>query len=347
MITDRIKQETKSRLRYAVLPLLLGPLGAVALIVVLILAVAGAGTDESGADASAPIPVSCNAPVTGGVAALTPEQAQNAATIIAVGKQRHVPEYGWIVAIATALQESRLRNLDYGDRDSVGLFQQRTSQGWGSLAQLQDPTYEATAFYGGPDVPPANTGLLDVPGWQSLPVTVAAQKVQHSGFPSAYADDEPTARAAVAALGGTGTVCPQIPAPSGAAAAMVNVAIQQVGKPYVFGAEGPDSFDCSGLIVYSWNQVGVNLPRVTARDMYAMATPIDPSQARSGDMIFAEFGSRGLPADEPGHVQIVVQPGTIVEAYTTGKPVRIRTYNPNDPDIRFGRFPASVLSRTR
>lgn len=346
MIKERIKQETRGRLGYVLLSLLLGPLGVLAVVVVLVLAVAGASTDENGGG-SDPIPVACNAPVAGGVAALDPEQAQNAATIIAVGKRRHVPEYGWIIALATALQESGLHNLNFGDRDSVGLFQQRTSQGWGSLAQLQDPTYEATAFYGGPDVPPANTGLLDVPGWQSLPVTEAAQKVQHSGFPSAYADDEPTARAAVAALGGTGTVCPQIPAPSGAAAAMVNVAIQQVGKPYVFGAEGPDSFDCSGLIVYSWQQVGVNLPRITARDMYALAIPIDPSQARSGDMIFAEFGSRGLPVNEPGHVQIVVQPGTLVEAYTTGQPVRVRTYNPNDPTVRFGRFPASALSRTR
>lgn len=347
MIKERIKREARGHLRYVLLSFLLGPLGILAVVVVLVLTVAGAGTDENGDAAAAPIPVACNAPVSGGVPTLSPEQTQNAATIIAVGRRRHVSEYGWIIAIATALQESGLRNLNFGDRDSLGLFQQRPSTGWGTPAQLQDPTYEATAFYGGPDVPPGNPGLLDIPGWQGLPVTVAAQKVQRSAFPSAYADDEPTARAAVATLGGSGTVCPIVPAPSGAAAEMVNVALQQVGKPYAFGAEGPDSFDCSGLIVYSWHQVGVNLPRITARDMYALATPIDPSQARSGDMIFAEFGSRGLPADEPGHVQIVVQPGTLVEAYTTGQPVRVRTYNPNDPAVRFGRFPPSVLSRTR
>lgn len=316
---------------------------AVTLAVFLTILVAAGGTDSTASGGTATIPVSCDVP-TGAAATLDAEQSTNAATIIAVGKARHVPEYGWIVALATALQESGLRNLDHGDRDSVGLFQQRTSSGWGTLTQLQDPTYEATAFYGGPDVPPNNPGLLEVKGWQSKSVTDAAQAVQHSGFPDAYADDEPTARAAVAALGGTGTVCPQAPPTNTAAGQMVNVALKQVGKPYVWGGIGPDGFDCSGLIVYSWAQTGYKLPARTARDMYAVAVPIDPKDAQPGDMIFSEWGSRGLAPNEPGHVQVVVQPGTIVEAYTTGEPVRVRSYSPADPALRFGRFPSSALT---
>ena len=82
------------------------------------------------------------------------------------------------VALAAALQESNLLNLPYGDRDSLGLFQQRPSQGWGTAAQILDPAYAASAFY---------ARLVDVPGWESLPVTQAAQLVQSSADPGAYA----------------------------------------------------------------------------------------------------------------------------------------------------------------
>jgi hypothetical protein len=89
-----------------------------------------------------------------------------------------VPERGQWVALATALQESGLRNLDYGDRDSLGLFQQRPSQGWGSPAQVRDPRYAATQFY---------ERLVEVPGWAEMPLWKAAQTVQRSAFPLAYA----------------------------------------------------------------------------------------------------------------------------------------------------------------
>ncbi|HEX8628716.1 MAG TPA: M23 family peptidase, partial [Catenuloplanes sp.] len=127
------------------------------------------------------------------IAGWTTEQVGNAATIIAVGQQLGVPRAGWVIAIATALQESTLRNLPGGDRDSIGLFQQRPSQGWGTPAQLQDPIYAATKFY---------QALLRVPGWQQMPLTEAAQAVQISDFPGAYADDEDDANALVTALAG-------------------------------------------------------------------------------------------------------------------------------------------------
>ncbi|MET9697907.1 hypothetical protein ABZY31_13410 [Streptomyces sp. NPDC006529] len=122
------------------------------------------------------------------------EQARYAATIAAVGSTRKVPERAVTIAMATAMQESALRNLDHGDRDSLGLFQQRPSQGWGTPAQIMDPVYSAGIFY---------DHLLDeVPDYADLPLTVAAQKVQRSGFPEAYAKHEPDAALLAAAFTG-------------------------------------------------------------------------------------------------------------------------------------------------
>jgi hypothetical protein len=121
-------------------------------------------------------------------------QLQHASTINAVGLARGVPERARVIALATAWQESSLRNLDHGDRDSVGLFQQRPSQGWGSVADIMDPVYASGKFY---------DALLQVPGWLQLPLTEAAQAVQYSAFPDAYAQWEHNARMLAAALGGT------------------------------------------------------------------------------------------------------------------------------------------------
>ncbi|MGC3001562.1 hypothetical protein ACPF8X_25125, partial [Streptomyces sp. G35A] len=123
----------------------------------------------------------------------TPEQAVNAATITAVGTARDLPERAVTIALATALQESALRNIDYGDRDSLGLFQQRPSQGWGTPQEIMDPAYAAARFY---------EHLVKVPGYTRLPLTVAAQRVQRSGFPQAYAKHEPDATLLAAALTG-------------------------------------------------------------------------------------------------------------------------------------------------
>ncbi|MFD5329171.1 hypothetical protein [Streptomyces sp. NPDC127092] len=123
----------------------------------------------------------------------TPEQASNAATIAAVGTSRGLPERAVTIALATALQESALRNIEHGDRDSLGLFQQRPSMGWGTPEQILDPVYSSGKFY---------EGLEKVPGYSRLPLTVAAQKVQRSGFPQAYAKHEPDATLLSAALTG-------------------------------------------------------------------------------------------------------------------------------------------------
>ncbi|MFI2778542.1 hypothetical protein [Streptomyces sp. ALB3] len=124
---------------------------------------------------------------------MSPDQAANAATISAVATTRGLPERAVTIALATALQESALRNIDHGDRDSLGLFQQRPSQGWGTPEQIMDPVYSSGEFY---------EHLAEVPGYSRLPLTVAAQRVQKSGFPQAYAKHEPDAALLAAALTG-------------------------------------------------------------------------------------------------------------------------------------------------
>jgi LysM repeat protein len=133
---------------------------------------------------------------------LTAEMATNAKIILKVGRSLGVPNYGLVIALAAAAQESGLRNINFGDRDSLGLFQQRPSAGWGSPAQVLDPTYASRLFFGGPSNPNAGItrGLLDIPGWQSMSVTNAAQAVQLSGYPTAYAKWEASARSWVSAL---------------------------------------------------------------------------------------------------------------------------------------------------
>ncbi|MEI5602948.1 hypothetical protein, partial [Streptomyces brasiliscabiei] len=125
---------------------------------------------------------------------LPAEQVPNAATIVATGLSLDVPKKGRIVALATAMQESRLRNLGYGDRDSLGLFQQRPSQGWGSAQQIRDPVYASEQFY---------KHLLKVNGWQQMTITQAAQAVQKSGLPNAYAQWENLATALQEAIAKT------------------------------------------------------------------------------------------------------------------------------------------------
>jgi LysM repeat protein len=132
------------------------------------------------------------APPSGGVTTpLTSEMRTHATTIIQVGRQLGVPEYGIVIALATAMQESSLRNLSWGDRDSVGLFQQRPASGWGTSADLQVPSHAARLFYVGR--PGFTRGLLGISGWQNMTLTRAAQAVQISAFPNHYAKWEASA----------------------------------------------------------------------------------------------------------------------------------------------------------
>ena len=138
-------------------------------------------------------PDQCTATVGGRTVELDVEQAENAALITAISVRRGLPARAATIALATAYQESKLYNLEHGDRDSAGLFQQRPSQGWGTFEQVTDPWYATNAFY---------DGLAKVEGYESMEVTDAAQEVQRSGFPEAYADHEADARVLASALTG-------------------------------------------------------------------------------------------------------------------------------------------------
>ncbi|RNI19482.1 hypothetical protein [Flexivirga caeni] len=124
-----------------------------------------------------------------------PDQARSASTIVMVGvDKKGVPARAAVVAATTAIQESKLRNLQYGDLDSLGLFQQRASQGWGTTAQILDPVYASSSFY---------NALLKVDGWQSMSIGAAAQAVQRSGFPDAYAEHQTQGEVIAAVMTGT------------------------------------------------------------------------------------------------------------------------------------------------
>jgi murein DD-endopeptidase MepM/ murein hydrolase activator NlpD len=188
---------------------LIGGAAAALLLVVVLVGAAAAGIVSSlfgGGGGGVCLPAAQADPPAAGAsppAGLSSEQAGNAAAIISVGQQMQVPTRGWVIAIATALQESNLVNLDHqgqaNDHDSLGLFQQRPSMGWGSPEQILNPQYAASAFY---------QRLLQIPDWQTLPLTDAAQQVQRSAFPDAYAQHEPRASEIVQAyLTGTLTDC--------------------------------------------------------------------------------------------------------------------------------------------
>jgi hypothetical protein len=165
------------------------------LVIVGLVALTGVGAWAWWNGSVGPVPIRehCTAMASGSAAEIDPEQAGKAAIIASVANKRGLPARAASIGIATAIQESKLRNIDYGDRDSLGLFQQRPSQGWGTRKQIADPVYATNAFY---DV------LSKVDNYQNLPITKVAQKVQHSAFPEAYAEHEPEAKLIASALSG-------------------------------------------------------------------------------------------------------------------------------------------------
>lgn len=140
-----------------------------------------------------PDPEECRADVGPTVSVISTEQAENASLIAAISVRRGLPPRAASIALATAFQESKLSNIDYGDRDSLGLFQQRPSQGWGTRKQVMDPEYSINAFY---------DALERIDGYEEMRITEAAQEVQRSGFPEAYQDHAGDARALASALTG-------------------------------------------------------------------------------------------------------------------------------------------------
>ena len=247
---------------------------------------------------------------------LNKDQLRNAGVIIGVGKKLPaVGDQGLLIALMTALQESSLKmyanstipeSLNFphqavgSDHDSLGLMQQRA--GWGSVKERMDAAYNAKAFFGGPTGPNDGSprGLLDIPGWKQMPPGQAAQKVQVSAFPDAYDKWKPVAEEILARVAGieppgtpqdqcgtsaTGTDPAAFPGSSQKVEAAIKFALAQQGKPYVWGATGPGSYDCSGLMLRAWEAAGVTLPRVSrAQATAGRHVPID--QMQRGDLVF-------------------------------------------------------------
>ncbi|MGA8045593.1 MAG: hypothetical protein WCA30_04930 [Dermatophilaceae bacterium] len=145
---------------------------------------------RGGMDLGGPV---CRASASGTTVSFSPEQMDNAATIVGIGMGRGLPARAGTIAIATAIQESKLRNIDYGDRDSLGLFQQRPSQGWGTAEEILTPEYSTNAFY---------DALVRIEGYQNMVITEVAQEVQRSAYPDAYADHETEGRVIASTLAG-------------------------------------------------------------------------------------------------------------------------------------------------
>ncbi|MEV4734815.1 NlpC/P60 family protein [Saccharopolyspora sp. NPDC049426] len=271
------------------------------------------------------------------------EQMTNAQTITGVVQQRRLPKRAAVLAISTAIVESRLDNVHYGDRDSLGLFQQRPSMGWGSPEEVTNPVYATGKFL---------DRLVELDGWHDMPPGVAQQKVQASAFPERYGPQEKPAgelmgrfwagpdnpvpapssgdTAQQASTGQSGLGCPdqaasnipldpaklppgfQLPSDARQRAA-VEFALSKLGAPYVWGAKGPNEFDCSGLMQAAWAHAGVPISAGTYGQKDDGRAIGSLAEVQPGDLLLIP-GSLGSPSN-PGHVGMYAGHGVIVNAY--------------------------------
>ncbi len=331
------------------LPVLVGG-GVIAAVGTALLGTTDDGSNEAMCSGSAlNVNIDGDVPTVGGYS----EQAmKNAAVIMQIGEQLKIPARGQLVALMTAMQESQLGdNPAAATPDSngdAGVFQQRQLPGWyGTLEQVNDLSYAAEVFYKGKtltDEVPGGAGpkgyhipgLLDVSGWEGMAPTVAAQQVQRSAFPSAYAKHEDAARQIMSALSGVNVeidsstpgaaTCESTGASDGGVAvpgdvaAVIEAARSTLGSPYVFGAgdwNGPNGpsggQDCSGLTTFAYMQgAGQRLPR-TARAQWAAlrSTSVSPAEIQPGDLIFEAWGRLGA---EVSHVTLYIGDGQAIEA---------------------------------
>ncbi|WP_433358560.1 C40 family peptidase [Streptosporangium sp. CA-115845] len=318
-----------------------------------------AGASQCQASAATITPRTGTAPGAGQSTALSAEQIANAHLIATVIRERlPAPQAHAATAIAlmVAMAESSLRNLDHGDRDSLGLFQQRA--GWGSATQRRDVRYATAAFLGGP-APPANPGLTDLPNWQYLPPWAAAQAVQRSAYPdgSNYRRWAPMATALATHLLSIEPPSPAcatpppaptdrggpssdstVPAPVRTA---ITWALKALGTPYQWGGhcEAPkikpvnpirDNCDCSSLLQVAYRTGGIAIPRTTYDQVHA-GRPVPISQVAPGDLVFTP-GSGGS-ATAPGHVAMYIGDNTIIQAPRTNDVVKLTDWALHKPSV--------------
>lgn len=284
-----------------------------------------------------------------GQAVFTAEQMTNVRTIASVVESEHLPVRAAVIAVTAALVESNLVNTTTGDRDSVGLFQERPSEGWGTPEDILNPVYATKTFL---------DHLVAVPDWASLPAGVAEQEVERSAFPERYAPQEPVAAELVVQFWTGATVVSGCPDQSAAGtpststrlppdftlpsdprqAAAVSFALRQVGKPYVWGAKGPDAFDCSGLVQAAWAAAGVPLSAGTTSQVHDGTAVPGLAFVQPGDLLFIP-GSLGTPSN-PRHVGLYIGDGLVVNAYDSATGVIIQPLSAWAHDIVAIRRPA-------
>lgn len=184
-----------------------------------------------------------------GTGSLTPDQTNNAKTIIGIAKTISFDQQGAVIGIMTALDESRLNNLNYGDRDSLGLFQQRPSTGWGTKEQILNPAYAAQAFFLGVGGN-SNPGLSSIPNWQKLDPWMAAQSVQRSGTPdgSNYKKDLPEAQSIVTSLWASSDPVPLVPGPNASSSGVIGGNTADGATNTAVSTAGCNSVDTASVI---------------------------------------------------------------------------------------------------
>jgi hypothetical protein len=253
---------------------------------------------------------------------LNEQQRGTIAKIISIGQDRKLPPLAWQVAIQAGMTESGLRPLNYGDRDSLGIFQMRPSMGWGSAAEVTDPIYAINKFY---DV------LLKVPDWATRRPGESAQAVERSGFPDRYHNWEAMAAFLIGDLGqvvdpaGCGRSVGNFLMTSTAAGMAIAFTKDQLGKPYLWGGNGPDAWDCSGILVKAFATANIQIPRV-ANDQYMKGGAFLPvREAQPGDLIFWATN----PADPVTvhHVAMYLGNDEYIHAPQTGDVVKISKIN--------------------
>ena len=310
-----------------------------ALFAVVVVAVATSGVSQVVSNSTNPavnanfVRMSCNAAIgpweAGGgdkgrhdASRLNDEQRNIVARIISIGQERKLPPLAWQVAIQAGMTESGLRPLNYGDRDSLGIFQMRPSMGWGSPAEVTDPTYAINKFY---DV------LLKVPDWENKRPGDSAQAVERSAFPDRYHNWEAMAAFLLSELGqisdpaGCGAGAGEFLVASNAAGVAIEFTKQQLGEPYLWGGNGPDAWDCSGILVKAFAAANVKIPRV-ANDQYEKGGAHLPvREAQPGDLIFWAYNTADPRSVH--HVAMYLGGDEYIHAPQTGDVVKISKIN--------------------
>ncbi|AUS77970.1 NlpC/P60 family protein [Actinoalloteichus sp. AHMU CJ021] len=243
-------------------------------------------------------------------AGLTEESLTITGQIITMGKQRDLSPRAWQIAIQAGMQESRLRNLTYGDRDSVGIFQIRGMHG--SLEDRLDIAWQITWFY---------DTLERVERWEAMRPGDAAQAVERSAYPDKYHRWESMAVFLIDQLGGVDDIstCEELPPADERATLAIQYAVDQIGKPYVWGAAGPNTFDCSGLTMRAWEAAGVTIPKYSQSQYFQGGTKIPLDQARPGDLIFWGGGRQPSSID---HVALYIGNDEVIHAPQPGDVVK-------------------------